>query len=317
MLFCLGMFFNFLIGGVTGVFLSDVPVNVTVHGSFFVLAHFHYTIMGGLIFAFFAGVYYWTPKMTGRMLDNRLGQDPLLDDVRLLQPDVLPAVHRRAARPTPAGVRVRRQPPGLNDFSSVSAFLLGASFLIFVANFVLDDHHRPAARRRPTRGTRTGLEWQTPNPVPYYNFERIPVVLNDPYHYGEPEPAPVADLGAGLAAAGVPPSGGATGWRVSTRGPDHERPDFGADNLDERLSPSSPRHPRRSSTSCEPRKGRSGPGAACSIGHRRVRLASLAFAYFYLRSSNNEDLWRPAQRNRPHRAGGGDLCPHRCGWSAA
>ena len=68
-----GMFFNFLIGGVTGVFLSDVPVDVTVHGSFFVLAHFHYTIMGGLIFAFFGGVYYWTPKMTGRIMDQQVG----------------------------------------------------------------------------------------------------------------------------------------------------------------------------------------------------------------------------------------------------
>ena len=66
MLFCLGMLFNFLIGGITGVFLSDVPVDVTVHGSFFVLAHFHYTIMGGLIFALFGGLYYWLPKMTGK-----------------------------------------------------------------------------------------------------------------------------------------------------------------------------------------------------------------------------------------------------------
>ncbi len=65
MLFALAMCFNFLIGGVAGVFLSDVPVNVTVHGSFFVLAHFHYTIMGGLVFAFFGGIYYWPPKMTG------------------------------------------------------------------------------------------------------------------------------------------------------------------------------------------------------------------------------------------------------------
>jgi len=55
MLFCMAVYFNFLIGGISGVFLSDVPVNVTVHGGFFVLSHFHYTIMGGLIFAFFAG----------------------------------------------------------------------------------------------------------------------------------------------------------------------------------------------------------------------------------------------------------------------
>ena len=74
MLFCLGMLFNFLIGGVTGVFLSDVPVNVTVHGSFFVLAHFHYTIMGGLIFALFGGFYYWFPKITGKTMNRKLSK---------------------------------------------------------------------------------------------------------------------------------------------------------------------------------------------------------------------------------------------------
>ena len=64
-----------------------------------------------------------------------------------------------------------------------------------------------------------GLEWQTPNPVPYYNFERIPVVMNDPYHYGEAEPAPVADLGAGLATAGVSTGGVVTESSVDPRPP--------------------------------------------------------------------------------------------------
>ena len=70
MLFCLAMYFNFLIGGVSGVFLSDVPADTTEHGSFFVMAHFHYTIMGGLIFAFMAGIYYWLPKMMGIKLNE-------------------------------------------------------------------------------------------------------------------------------------------------------------------------------------------------------------------------------------------------------
>ena len=74
MLFVLALFFNFLIGGVTGVFLSDVPVNVTVHGGFFVLSHFHYTIMGGLLFAFMAGLYFWLPKMTGKMMNKKIGK---------------------------------------------------------------------------------------------------------------------------------------------------------------------------------------------------------------------------------------------------
>ena len=78
MLFCLAWAFNFLFGGISGVFLSDVPSDVTTHGSFFVMAHFHYTIMGGLIFAFFAAIYYWVPKMSGYKLNERLAQDPLL-----------------------------------------------------------------------------------------------------------------------------------------------------------------------------------------------------------------------------------------------
>ena len=74
MLFCLGMYFNFLIGGISGVFLSDVPADTTEHGSFFVMAHFHYTIMGGLIFAFMAGVYYWLPKIMGIRMNQTLGK---------------------------------------------------------------------------------------------------------------------------------------------------------------------------------------------------------------------------------------------------
>jgi cytochrome c oxidase subunit 1 len=74
MLFCLGWAFNFLFGGISGVFLSDVPSDVLTHGSFFSMAHFHYTIMGGLIFTFFAAIYYWVPKMTGLRLNDRLGK---------------------------------------------------------------------------------------------------------------------------------------------------------------------------------------------------------------------------------------------------
>src|ERR1700758_3254819 len=74
MLFALAFYFNFLIGGISGVVLSDVPADTTEHGSFFVMAHFHYTIMGGLIFAFMAGLYYWLPKMMGITLNTKLGK---------------------------------------------------------------------------------------------------------------------------------------------------------------------------------------------------------------------------------------------------
>ncbi len=74
MLFCLAWMFNFLWGGISGVFNSDTPSDITTHGSFFVMAHFHYTIMGGLIFAFFAGIYYWVPKMYGVRFNERLAK---------------------------------------------------------------------------------------------------------------------------------------------------------------------------------------------------------------------------------------------------
>jgi len=84
----------------------------------------------------------------------------------------------------------------LNDISSIGAFLLGASFLIFLFNFVWSCYiKREPAPLNPWHSK--GLEWQTPTPVPWFNFERIPVVLSDPYHYGEKDALPVADLGTG------------------------------------------------------------------------------------------------------------------------
>ena len=193
MLFCLAMYFNFLIGGITGVFLSDVPVDVTIHGSFFSMAHFHYTILGGLVFAFFAGVYFWTPKLTGKTLNRKLSIAhfwamfiffnltffPLFIVGLLDQPR---RVFEYATRLTT-----------LNDFVSVSAFCLGASFLIFIVNFVWSIWIDPKPASANPWESR-GLEWQTPTPVPPYNFERIPVVYADPYHYGEADAPSVAEL---------------------------------------------------------------------------------------------------------------------------
>ena len=82
----------------------------------------------------------------------------------------------------------------LNDISSISAFILGASFLVFIANFVWSIFIKPTPSPANPWDS-LGLEWQTANPVPYYNFERIPVVLTDPYHYSEDGAPAVADLG--------------------------------------------------------------------------------------------------------------------------
>jgi cytochrome c oxidase subunit 1 len=194
MLFALALFFNFLIGGITGVFLSDVPVNVTVHGSFFVLAHFHYTIMGGLIFAFFGGLYYWLPKMTGKTMNKKLGQIHFWIMFIFFNLTFFPMFLIGLLGQPRRVFEYAQNLQALNDFSSVSAFILGASFLVFVANFVWSIFIKPTpAPANPWDSL--GLEWQTPTPVPYYNFERIPVVLSDPYHYSEENAPAVADLG--------------------------------------------------------------------------------------------------------------------------
>ena len=183
MLFCLGMFFNFLIGGVTGVFLSDVPVNVTVHGSFFVMAHFHYTIMGGLIFAFFAGLYFWLPKMTGKTMNKRLGKWHFWTFFIFFNCTFFPLFLVGILGQPRRVFEYAQSLQPLNEMSSISAFLLGASFLIFIVNFVWSNYISPTAAPDNPWDSR-GLEWQPPTPVPWFNFERIPVVLTDPYHYG-------------------------------------------------------------------------------------------------------------------------------------
>ncbi len=193
MLFALGMYFNFLIGGITGVYLSDVPVDVTLHGGFFVLAHFHYTIMGGLVFAFFGGLYYWLPKMTGKSMNKKLGQWHFWGMFVFFNltffPLILVGLLGQPRRVFEYAPRLQV----LNDIASVSAYLLATSMIIFVVNFVwsifIDPKPAPA---NPWHSK--GLEWQTATPVPFHNFDHIPVVLTDPYRYGEPDAPPVAEI---------------------------------------------------------------------------------------------------------------------------
>ncbi|MGC8510191.1 MAG: cytochrome c oxidase subunit I [Acidimicrobiales bacterium] len=200
MLFSMALFFNFLIGGITGVFLSDVPVNVTVHGGFFVLSHFHYTIMGGLLFAFMAGLYYWLPKMTGRMMNKKLGLVHFWTMFIFFNLTFFPMFIIGLLGQPRRVFTYAKNLQGLNDFSSISAFLLGFSFLIFAANLVWSLWISPEkAPANPWESL--GLEWQTATPIPLHNFDRIPVILADPYHYSEENPPAVADLGDDLVVA--------------------------------------------------------------------------------------------------------------------
>jgi cytochrome c oxidase subunit 1 len=194
MLFCMAVYFNFLIGGVSGVFLSDVPVNVTVHGGFFVLSHFHYTIMGGLIFAFMAGLYFWLPKMTGREMNKKLGLWHFWTMFVFFNLTFFPMFFIGMLGQPRRVFTYAKNLQALNDFSSVSAFLLGLSFLIFVANLLWSQFINPKkASANPWDSL--GLEWQTATPIPPHNFDRIPVIMTDPYHYSEEGAPALADFG--------------------------------------------------------------------------------------------------------------------------
>jgi cytochrome c oxidase subunit 1 len=202
MLFALGMYFNFLIGGVSGVFLSDVPADTTEHGSFFVMAHFHYTIMGGLIFAFMAGIYYWLPKMMGIKLNQTLGKIHFWTMFIFFNSTFLPLFAVGLAGQPRRVFEYARSLQTLNDWVSISSFFLGGSILIFVINFVWSTviaREREVANPWQSRG----LEWQVSSPPPPGNFAQVPVVLSGPYEYGTPGAPPVADLHppAGVVAA--------------------------------------------------------------------------------------------------------------------
>jgi cytochrome c oxidase subunit 1 len=193
MLFALGLYFNFLIGGISGVFLSDVPADTTEHGSFFVMAHFHYTIMGGLIFAFMAACYYWLPKMLGIKLNQTLGKIHFWIMFVGFNSTFLPLFAVGLLGQPRRVFEYARNLQTLNDWVSISSFVLGFSILIFVINVIWST----VIVREPETGNpwqSRGLEWQVSSPPPGGNFEHIPVVLSSPYDYGVKDAPPVADL---------------------------------------------------------------------------------------------------------------------------
>ncbi|MDP7508133.1 MAG: cbb3-type cytochrome c oxidase subunit I [Acidimicrobiales bacterium] len=182
LLFAMIWVFQFLMGGVTGIFLADVATDVQLHDTYFVVAHFHYTIMGGMLFAFLAGIFFWFPKITGRMINDRLGIVFALWLTVGFQLTFLPqfwlgtnGMNRRIAD-------YPEQLEGANLFSSISSFLLGASFLLLVYILVSGARRGPVAGPNPWNAST--LEWQVSSPPPEHNFSGQPRVVDHPYVYG-------------------------------------------------------------------------------------------------------------------------------------
>jgi cytochrome c oxidase subunit 1 len=194
MLFALAFFFNFLFGGLSGVFLSDVTSDVVTHGSYFVMAHFHYTIMGGLVFALIGGLYFWLPKITGYKLNELAGKVHFWTMFIFFNLTFFPLFAAGMLGMPRRVSSYNADLHTLNVFVSIAAFCLGLSMLIFLGNLVWS----LVIRREPAEANpwqSKSLEWQLPSPVPVYNFERIPTITSHPYGYGSPETPAVADFG--------------------------------------------------------------------------------------------------------------------------
>jgi cytochrome c oxidase subunit I len=184
MLFALGFLTMFTLGGISGVILAMLPVSITVSDTYFIVAHIHYVLYGGSLFTIYAGVYYWFPKMTGRMFDDRLGRMHFWLTFISFNLTFAP-MHVIGVQGMPR--RVADYPDqfaGWNLFISLSSFVLGLSTLIFVYNVVRSWRTGRRAEANPWRALT--LEWQVSSPPPIFNFDRVPTVVGGPYEYGVP-----------------------------------------------------------------------------------------------------------------------------------
>jgi cytochrome c oxidase subunit 1 len=204
MLFALGFLTMFTCGGISGVMLAIIPVTIHVSDTYFIVAHIHYVLFGGSLFTIFAGVYYWFPKMTGRMYDERLGKLHFWTTFVFFNLTFAP-MHVIGIQGMPRRVADYAEKWATwNIMISVASFFLGLSALIFAYNIIASWRGGPRATSNPWRALT--LEWQVTSPPPIFNFDAIPTVVGGPYEYG----VPGAVHGVLKGGAEVPTPAGAT-----------------------------------------------------------------------------------------------------------
>ena len=185
MLYALGFIGLFVIGGLTGLFLAALSVDVHVHDTYFVIAHFHYIMVGGMVTGFMGGLHYWWPKITGRLYPEIWGKLAALATFLGFNLTFFPLfVLGYLGQPR----RYHVYPPEFQIFhvlSTAGASILGIGYVMPLIYFIWSAKHGRVAGPNPWRAT--GLEWQTSSPPPTHNFKKTPIVTSDPYHYSPEE----------------------------------------------------------------------------------------------------------------------------------
>jgi cytochrome c oxidase subunit I+III len=191
LLFVLGFIFIFTLGGLTGVMLASVPLDLQVHDTYFVVAHLHYVLIGGAVFPLFGAFYYWFPKMTGRMLSERAGRWNfwlMFVGFNL----VFFPMHQLGLKGMTRRIYTYLPETGwgnLNFAASVGAGILAVGVLVFLINAMRSLRAGAVAGDNPWHAD--GLEWATASPPPDYNFLYLPTVQGRYALWEQPEDAPV------------------------------------------------------------------------------------------------------------------------------
>ncbi len=188
MLFALGFVSNFVIGGLSGIYMASTPVDIFIHDTYFIVAHFHY-VVAGIIFGMFAALYYWFPKIFGRMMNETLGKVHFALTYIFFNCAFFPmhflgvGGHMRRIY-NPLQYEFLHDLQWWNVFITMSAFCLGLSQLIFFANFIWSLIAGKKADKNPWEANT--LEWTAPSPPGHGNFETTPTVYRGPYEYSSP-----------------------------------------------------------------------------------------------------------------------------------
>jgi cytochrome c oxidase subunit 1 len=182
----------FVIGGLSGIFMAATPVDVYFHDTYFIVAHIHYVLFMSSMFGIFGAIYFWFPKMFGRMMNEPWGKVHFFLTFLFANCTFFPmhiigiGGHPRRYYDSTFYKFLERF-HGLIVFMTICAICLGLSQFIFVANFLYSLLWGPKASRNPWKSNT--LEWTAASPPPHGNFETIPVVRHGPYEYGRPDVA--------------------------------------------------------------------------------------------------------------------------------